>query len=81
MNETHYSVLTQTPTPGEYIELRSAAGLSPKTQEAAELGLPNSLFAVCIRLDEKLVGMGRIVGDGGCNFEIVDIAVHHIEFS
>jgi ribosomal protein S18 acetylase RimI-like enzyme len=23
----------------------------------------------------KAVGMGRIVGDGGCNYEIVDIAV------
>ena len=51
------------------------AGLSPKSPEAARLGLPNSLFAVCVRSGTGLIGMGRIVGDGGCNFEVVDVAV------
>lgn len=64
------------PSAREYMELRLAAGLSPKTVEAAERGLPNSLYAVCMRCHGELVGMGRVVGDGGCNFEIVDIAVH-----
>ncbi|MEQ9561614.1 MAG: GNAT family N-acetyltransferase [Woeseiaceae bacterium] len=40
------------------------------------MGLPNSLYAACIRIDDRLVAMGRVVGDGGCNFEIVDVAVH-----
>lgn len=64
------------PSVAEYRELRVVAGLSPKSKEAAEIGLPASLFAVCVRGHGKLAGMGRIIGDGGCNFEIVDIAVH-----
>lgn len=76
MNIDRYEVVREVPAPREYIELRVAAGLSPKTAEAAETGLPNSLFAVCIRADGRLIGMGRVVGDGGCNFEVVDIAIH-----
>lgn len=71
-----YALQTQTPEAVEYMALRLAAGLSSRTPEAAVRGLPASLFAVCIRQDETLIGMGRVVGDGGCNFEIVDVAVH-----
>ncbi|KLV10332.1 GNAT family N-acetyltransferase [Photobacterium ganghwense] len=59
----------------EYVALRVTAGLSAKSLEAAKIGLPNSLYMVCIRDNTKLVGMGRVVGDGACNFEIVDVAV------
>jgi GNAT superfamily N-acetyltransferase len=64
-----------TPTPDEYRHLRVAAGLSPKSAEAAARGLPNTLHGVTIREDGILVAMGRIVGDGGCFFQLVDIAV------
>ena len=58
-----------------YLRLRKITGLSARSREAAELGLPNSLFAVSIYNGDKLIGMGRIVGDCECNFEVVDIAV------
>ena len=64
------------PGADEYRELRVAAGLSPRTAEAATRGLPGTLYAVCVRDGNRLIGMGRIVGDGGLNFEIVDMAVH-----
>lgn len=73
---SHCALLEEVPQPEEYIALRIAAGLSEKTPEAAGLGLPRSLFAVCMRDKGRLVGMGRVIGDGGCNFEVVDIAVH-----
>lgn len=65
----------QTPEGEEYRALRVAAGLSAKTAEAASRGLPGSLYAVCLRQGEELVAMGRIIGDGGLNYEVVDIAV------
>jgi ribosomal protein S18 acetylase RimI-like enzyme len=37
--------------------------------------LPASLYGVHIVVAGKIVGMGRVVGDGAINFEIVDIAV------
>ncbi len=73
---TDFELFEEIPADDEYRALRVAAGLSPKTAEAARRGLPNSLFAVCIRCRGELVGMGRVIGDGGCNYEVVDIAVH-----
>ena len=63
------------PAVATYQQLRIAAGLSAKTAEAAAKGLPNSLFAVQVLLGDDVVGMGRIIGDGGCFYQVVDIAV------
>lgn len=70
-----YQLITGTPSVDDYRRLRKRAGLSEKTQSAAEAGLPNTWFAVTIRHDGRAVGMGRIIGDGGTAFQIVDIAV------
>ena len=66
----------EVPLASEFQTLRVTCGLSPRSDDAVRLGLPNSLFCTTVRQAGKLVGMGRIVGDGGCNFEVVDIAVH-----
>jgi ribosomal protein S18 acetylase RimI-like enzyme len=63
------------PSAEEYCDMRVKAGLSPKSLEAARIGLPNTLYGVSIRQDKTLIGMGRVVGDGACNFEIVDVAI------
>src|SRR5687767_15144101 len=70
-----YSILCEVPSVGTYRALRSGSGLSQKTPEAAERGLPRSLFAVQVLAGVTPIGMGRIVGDGGCFFQVVDIAV------
>ena len=62
----------------DFIRLRKISGLSPRTQEAAQKGLPRSLYGVAIYFEDVAVGMGRIVGDGALNFEVVDIAVDPI---
>lgn len=74
--DTRYELLLETPSPDEYRRLRVLAGLSPKSAEGAALGLPNTFFAVVIRTAGELVGMGRLVGDAGLCFQLVDIAVH-----
>ena len=71
-----YIVTREIPEAGEYRHLREVSGLSPKSASAAEAGLPNSLFVACIRDGATLIGMGRVVGDGGLNFDVVDVAVH-----
>lgn len=71
-----YPLLEQIPEVAEYRALRELAGLSTKTLEAAQLGLPNTLLAAVVRDGKQLIAMGRVIGDGGCNFEVVDIAVH-----
>lgn len=70
-----YRVIHAIPSVATYRQLRSGSGLSDKTIEAAERGLPRSLFAVQVTHDSMPVGMGRVVGDGGCFYQVVDIAV------
>lgn len=63
------------PGNAEYRALRTAAGLSLMTEEGAAIGLPASWCSVCVRRDGELIGMGRVVGDGGLFLFVVDIAV------
>ena len=72
---TTYITQLATPSIATYRMLRTGAGLSPKTEDAAAKGLQNTLFAVQVLFDGAAVGMGRVVGDGGCFFQVVDIAV------
>ena len=70
-----YSVKQEIPDVTTYIQIRLQAGLSRKSEKAAAIGLNNSLFGVVIYHAENPVGIGRVIGDGGCFFEVVDIAV------
>jgi len=70
-----YTTLHAIPSADTYRHLRVASGLSPKSAEAAARGLPNTLFAVQLLLDGEPVGMGRVIGDGGTAYQVVDIAV------
>jgi GNAT superfamily N-acetyltransferase len=63
------------PASDEYRALRVAAGLSAMSEEGAAIGLPASWYSVCVRDDGELIGMGRVVGDGGLFLWVVDIAV------
>ncbi len=59
-----------------YRNLRVTCGLSPKTQEASAIGLSHSIHSVMIKEEEEVIGMGRLIGDGGCFCQVVDICVH-----
>jgi len=65
----------EVPASAEYLALRVAAGLSAMSEEGAATGLPASWCSVCVRVGGELVGMGRVVGDGGLFLFVVDIAV------
>lgn len=69
-------VLEDCLTVDDYRRLRKTCGLSEKSQEAAEIGLPNTLFSVTLEENEEVIGMGRIIGDGGTFVQVVDICVH-----
>jgi ribosomal protein S18 acetylase RimI-like enzyme len=74
MNNLNYT--NKVPDVEEFMALRVSAGLSRNDPDAATAGLAGTCFSVCVRDAERLVAMGRVIGDGGCFFQVVDVAVH-----
>ncbi|MDW5471958.1 GNAT family N-acetyltransferase [Staphylococcus equorum] len=70
-----YKISTQSPSVDDYYDLVKNCDLIIKDKNAIKIGLQNALYTITIYDDEKLIGMGRIVGDGATVFHIVDVAV------
>jgi GNAT superfamily N-acetyltransferase len=72
-----YRLVDGPPTSEDYLDLRLQAGLSPRREDQAAAALPGS-WAACHVLhesQERSVAMGRVIGDGGWYFHVVDMAV------
>jgi ribosomal protein S18 acetylase RimI-like enzyme len=63
------------PSAQDYVSLRVRSGMGIKEVKRSQTALENSLFTVSLYDREKLIGFGRIVGDGGITFVVSDIMV------
>jgi GNAT superfamily N-acetyltransferase len=72
-----YRLVDGPPGVDDYLLLRDRAGLSPCRQDQARAALAGSWAAVHVLHDSgsEAVGMGRLLGDGGWYFHVVDMAV------
>ena len=60
----------------DYLRLRERAGLSPRREDQARAALAGGWAAVhVVHETDGPVGMGRVLGDGGWYFHVVDMAV------
>ncbi len=75
MSAADIELVERFPDVADYLRVRAAAGMHPKTAEAARRALPNTLYGVSLLRAGEVIGMGRIIGDNGCFFVVVDIAV------
>jgi len=75
MPDIRYTVVRAAPSVEDYRSLRAAAGLSERTEEARGEVCSEPCFAAQVFAGGTPVGTGRVVGDGGCFYQIVDIAV------
>ena len=75
MIQVKIQIVEEVASVDDFLRLRKISGLSERPLEAAIKALPRSLYGVHIIIDGAAIGMGRRVGDGALNFEIVDIAV------
>jgi len=75
VSQLAYTTVARRPSVEEYLHLRAVAGLSPFTKAAASKGLEGTVYSVLVLHDGSAIGMGRLIGDGGCFFQVVDIAV------
>ncbi|MGG4662466.1 GNAT family N-acetyltransferase [Providencia vermicola] len=70
-----YVFINTVPPAEDFCRLRIKAGLTARSIDAAKKALPRSCYGVHIEHAGVIIGMGRIIGDGALNFEIVDVAV------
>ena len=72
-----YTLREQAPDVDDYLRLRAESGLSPRTRAQAEPALRGHWAAVTVVADAtgETVAMGRVLGDGGWYFHVVDMAV------
>ena len=70
-----WQIVERTPTPAEYNWLRTSVGWRLYAEEVIAAALPNSLFCLCAYQGDELVGMARVIGDGGLVYYIQDVIV------
>ena len=84
-------IVYEAPTAQDYVSLRLRSGMGNKDLNRSRTALENSLFTVSIydfdnedtdreadieaAVVGKLIGFGRVVGDGGINYVVSDIMV------
>ena len=68
-------IIEKLPTPAEYNILRAAVGWSEYAEEVIARSLPNTLFCLCAYQNDRIIGMARVIGDGGLVFYIQDVIV------
>lgn len=69
------SLVFRAPTPAEYARLRAAVGWDAVDADAVAIGLRRTPFAVCLEDRGRVIGCGRVIGDGGIDFYIQDVIV------
>lgn len=75
--DSAYRLVMEPPSVDDYLRLREESGLSARTREEAERGINGawaSVSAIHVESGET-AGMGRVLGDGGWYFVIIDMAV------
>jgi GNAT superfamily N-acetyltransferase len=75
MTPISVEIIHRKPTVEEFAAVTAAVGFKPHPDEAIAIGLANSFHCVCALADEGVVGLGRIVGDGGIEFCLCNIMV------
>ena len=71
-----YELHMAAPSAEDFEMLRREAGLSPVTPDQAALAVAGGWASAHVTYEGAAVGMGRLIGDGGWMFQVVDMAVH-----
>jgi GNAT superfamily N-acetyltransferase len=73
MNNIEY--FEYTVTAKDLVSLQAAVGFGNADLEQATKAIQNSLYTICAKINDKTVGMGRIVGDGARVFYLQDLFI------
>lgn len=68
-------IVERLPSAAQYNQLRQAVGWGVYAEAVIERALPNTLYSLCAFVDDQLVGMARVIGDGGLVYYVQDVIV------
>ena len=68
-------IIEMLPTTAEYNHLRASVGWGTYEPVLIEAAMPHSLFCICAVLNERVIGMARVIGDGGLVYYVQDVIV------
>lgn len=71
----NYTVEEKLPSMEEYISLQKYVGWPCPNGKAIEKSLNNSNHSVCAVVNDRVIGMSRLVGDGSFIFFVADVIV------
>lgn len=75
MEEIQFELVDNILSAEDFIRLKLAAGFIERPLHQVEVALKNGLFNVSAICDGKVVGMGRLVGDGAMYWYLQEIIV------
>lgn len=75
MEEIQFELVDNVLTAEDFVRLKVAAGFMERPLHQVEKALKNGLFNVSAICDGKVVGMGRLVGDGAMYWYLQEIIV------
>lgn len=75
MEEIRFELADNQLTAEDFIRLKTATGFMDRPLEQADRAIRNGLFNVTAICDGKVVGMGRLVGDGAMYWYLQEIIV------
>lgn len=70
-----YEILEKIPNAEEYNQLRKSVGWGTYEFNVIDKALPNSLYSICAFVNDEIVGMARIIGDGGLVYYLQDMMI------
>lgn len=68
-------ITTRKPTPAEFESVISSVGFRGHNDAAVEIALTNTRFFVSAVEGQRIVGFGRVVGDGAITFLLTNVIV------
>jgi ribosomal protein S18 acetylase RimI-like enzyme len=71
----NYELVEKLPSAEEYNQLRQSVGWHTYETDVIVESMPNSLYGVCAFVNTEIVGMARVIGDGGLVYYIQDVIV------
>jgi len=71
-----YEIVEKLPSAEEYNRLRQLVGWDSYEPGVIARALPQTLYCVCAMMNGTIIGMARVIGDGGLVYYIQDVIVH-----